>query len=205
MSSTSNLAKLLISGYTKDTFYGVPDDIQRICLAFYFVYDYFDKVTSNNMMIINESKTMIECDAKDGQDAFGHLSIIPEGNTIYQWTFKVISVCNISESDEIETIGIGLHNSHTSTSFFYCSDGTITHSPNWDSDDYGVKYKKLDTVRMILDNYALKFEVNDIDLGIAFHYIPLGVYRMSVSLSGSIGSPTTVQLFSYSKKSITTV
>ena len=166
----------------------VADDVKRLCLLFYAVTDYFHQI--GDRMIVNDTRTIIECDNVDGEDAFGEISVQPQYNTIHRWIFKIIST--------YEVIGIGLFDDDAERSFFYCSDGTMLQSSNWESQKYGIKYKQGDIVTMSLDNYELRFKVNEQDQGIMLHYFPSGFYKMVVSSSGSLESPTTVELFSYS-------
>ena len=177
----------------------IPDVVKRICYQFYAIPDYFSQI--GGRMIINDRRTIIECDDVDGGDAFGKVLVQPEYNTIHRWIFKIISTCKSIDDDndsEHEIFGIGLADEDEDRSFFYCSNGTMLQSLNWQHEQYGIKYKQGDIVTMSLDNYELRFKVNEQDQGIMLHYLPLGFYKMVVSLSGLLESPTTIELLSYS-------
>lgn len=169
----------------------VPADIKGVCSAFYAILDYFDQTCHETA--INDTLSVIECHAVDGEDAFGKILVQPEYNIIHRWTFKIVSTCD-------EVFGIGLTNKDNQASYFYCSDGTSVQSSNWESEKYAIKCKQDDIVEMILDNYALRFKINQQDQGYMLHYLPLASYKMVVSLSGSKEVATSIQLLFYSRE-----
>ena len=159
------------------------------CLAFYHIRDAWDTANISEECCVDGdlvTKTMEITGAtvslKDQEISTG----------IHEYKFKIISYNKTGH--HYWDIGIGIvsskgdedeSESFRSTSYNYTtSKGEVT-GPAGDN-DYGVKCKPDDIVTMIVDlnNYQIRYTVNDQDLGVAFDNIQQTIYKIEVYLYG---------------------
>ena len=179
-------------------YYYIQPLIVYTCLAYYHIKHEWDISNMSKECIVNGDYI------EKIKELYDTTNLLKQeiSNGIHEYKFKIINTNAMGE--DYYDIGIGI----TSSKYFQShKDDLITQcyqdydtgygyttskgilecwDPELENSDYGAICKQNDIVTMTVDleNGQIKYKVNDIDFGIAFHKIPNDTYRIALYLFG---------------------
>ena len=205
MSSWNEKRKILVYGYVRlieNKLQIIPNDIKNLIYSFQQFCDIWDKIHNKQnirkkRIIIDEERICVTSLISTTAVIFGN-EVIKTG--IYEWIFQINK---ITKSFNQNTPWIGIIEDNTdiinkhktngawqSNGYLFCG-GTGQTFTKSGSQKYGTNWnKKGDIIKMIvdLDNYNIKFIINNKDYGFAFKNIQKKKYRMALCIYGGVGT-----------------
>eukprot|EP01084_Bolivina_argentea_P187040 322270_1 len=161
----------IVFGYIREiqkdhSFQQAPELIGFVCLAYYYLSEYFDTIGANAE--IDEEKTTITNTHKQYRyaSAYGRIKILSTETGIHKWKFKINGSKEYMsigiEEDGFKNLNQGVHFRKGISYALMCTGGT-TKNGKLNSSYLPNGYKKGDIVEIILNlsNKTISFIVND--------------------------------------------
>eukprot|EP01083_Nonionella_stella_P040098 109023_1 len=170
--------------------------VEQICYLYFDETESFSQIKIGKRCELNNTNLRCCLTEKGGSTAYGNIIISNRCARLYKWTFKIVRkkvhmFIGIDSNPKFMHCDFSNYYRSFSTNpndvfCAYGSDGNIYDSVSMIAKDYGIAWKRGDTVQMIVDtkNETLSYCVNDKEQGIALNGMQLDTksYRMAIAL-----------------------